>query len=89
MKESASTKDSHLSPFWVIIKILLKVFFLIIFSVCLSGMNCILSALPYLLLFNPLNPGQFTRRVYRLLGAIRDNVPVSVSVSFFWQRKFR
>ena len=42
-------------------------------------------------LFNPLKPGQFTRRVYRLPGAIRDNVPVSVSVSvsFFWQRKFR
>ena len=39
--------------------------------------------------FNPLNPGQFTRRVYRLPGPIRDNVPVSVSVSVFWQRKFR
>ena len=39
--------------------------------------------------FNPLNPGQFTRRVYRLPGPIRDNVPVSVSVSFFWHRKFQ
>ena len=28
---------------------------------------------------NPLNPGQFTHRVYRLPGPIRDNVPVSVS----------
>ena len=37
--------------------------------------------------FNPLNPGQFTRRVYRLPGAIRDNVPVSVSV--LWQHKFQ
>ena len=36
---------------------------------------------------NPLNPGQFTRRVYCLPAVIRDNVPVSVSV--FWQRKFR
>ena len=34
-------------------------------------------------LLNPLNPGQFTCRVYHLPGAIRDNVPVSVSVSFF------
>ena len=31
-------------------------------------------------LFNPLNPGQFTRRVYRLPGAIRDKVSVSVLV---------
>ena len=29
---------------------------------------------------NPLNPGQFTRRVYRLPGPICDNVPVSVLV---------
>ena len=40
-------------------------------------------------LFNPLNPGQFTRRVYHLPGPIRDKEPVSVSVSVFWQRKFR
>ena len=39
-------------------------------------------------IINPLNPGQLTRRVYRLPGPIRDNVPVSVSVSVFWQRKF-
>ena len=42
-----------------------------------------------MIIINPLNPDQFTRRVYRLPGAIRNNVPVSVSVSVFWQRKFR
>ena len=39
-------------------------------------------------MINPLNPGQFPRRVYRLPQLIRDNVPVSVSVSVFWQRNF-
>ena len=35
----------------------------------------------------PLKPGQFTCRVYRLPGAIRDKVPVSVSL--FWQCEFQ